>query len=165
MHACLFLYAIFKRHVQVGGRNPGILWNVEKSGLVSAIIGSSKFWRRLCLLPFFISMYFYCICSYWQQIVQHINDKTNKSIKDIFLTCSMWCLNGSWVCVWGRRRQEKQLSMDREWQCRGNEPWSEVKSKVEAHLLQSDGSKTNEAQRGNLEKPHYGFCANWKLAH
>lgn len=32
----------------------------------------------------------------------------------------------------------------------GNEPWAEVKSKVEAHLLQSDDSKANEAQKKNL---------------
>lgn len=47
----------------------------------------------------------------------------------------------------------------------GNEPWSEVKSKVEAHLLQSDDSKTNEAQRGSLKKSQYSFCANQELAH
>lgn len=47
----------------------------------------------------------------------------------------------------------------------GNEPWAEVKSKVEAHLLQSDDSRANEAGKRIFKKPHYSFCANWWLAH
>lgn len=119
-------------------------------------------------LPFFKKniIVFDCICSYWQQIVGCVNDKSNKSIKDISWKPGLTCyLNGFWISVWGRWRQKKKVSLDGEREWRGNEPWSEVKSKVEAHLLQSDDSKTNEAQRGSLKKPLYSFCANQELAH
>ena len=64
-----------------------------------------------------------------------------------------------------RQGEKKKVSMDREGKGRGNEPWSKVKSKVEAHLLQSDDSKTNEAQSGSLKKAHSRFCADRELAH
>ena len=54
---------------------------------------------------------------------------------------------------WSWRKKaggKKGLSMGSEGEWRRNEPWAEVKSKVEAHLLRSDDSKVNGAQMGNL---------------
>lgn len=64
-----------------------------------------------------------------------------------------------------REKQKKEAKHEQNESLRGNEACSEVKSKVEAHLLQSDDSKTNEAQRGTLKKADCSFIAYWKLAH
>lgn len=40
---------------------------------------------------------------------------------------------------------ENKVKMDSERECRSNEPWVEVKSRVKAHLLQSHNSNANEA--------------------
>lgn len=63
------------------------------------------------------------------------------------------------------KREKERYGWTEEPEWRGNEPWSEVKSKAEAHLLQSDDSKTNEAQRESFKKPHLSRRANPEPAH
>lgn len=86
MHVCVIVYMCFQGRVQVGGWDPGILWNDERCGSVSAIVGSSKLWKALCFLLFKNSIVFDCICIYWWQIVRCVKWRpTNLLMK--FLKC------------------------------------------------------------------------------
>lgn len=91
--------------VQVGGWNPGILWNVVQWQSSLAVSNSKE--TLFSSFLFNVSV-FGCFCGYWQQIVQCVNDKPNKYKKDI---SSLFPLNGLKVCIWGRRwRMQQKLS-------------------------------------------------------
>lgn len=144
MYASISLYMCFPGCVHVGGWDSGILWDAEWCGSVSAIIGSSKLWKTLCFPLSRNPFVFDSICVLWWRLLRCVNDMSNKFVNDDSWknTAPTRWTNEYRGWTFGNRGRMNRMRVEG-----GNEPWSEVKSRVEAHLLQSDESKTNEAQK------------------